>query len=150
MARMLVQTTGPGNYFRLRAVVVRKTGDNDLVKRASLLRRDSVHGRFDGTIRVDVENELLVINGNPVKFIYASSPPDVKYNDFGIKNPIVIDNTGVWREDKDLSLHLESGASKVVLTAPAKGKVNYIIRFIQYIIIDTIYNILYFALSRCS
>jgi glyceraldehyde 3-phosphate dehydrogenase len=73
MARMLAQTTGPGNYFRLKGVVVRKTGDNDLVKRASLLRRDSVHGRFDGTIRVDLENELLVVNGNPVKFIYASS-----------------------------------------------------------------------------
>ena len=74
LARMLVQTTGPGNYFRLRAVVVRKGGDNDLVKRASLLRRDSVHGRFNGTIRVDVENEQFVINGNPVQFIYSNSP----------------------------------------------------------------------------
>ena len=74
MARLLIQTTGPGNYFRLKAVVVRKGGDNDLVKRASLLRRDSVHGRFHGTIRVDLDNDLLVINGNPVKFIYANGP----------------------------------------------------------------------------
>ena len=81
---MLVQTTGPGNYFRLRAVVVRKGSDNDLVKRASLLRRDSVHGRFIGTIRVDLENELLVVNGNPVKFIYAASPSEVEYQKFGI------------------------------------------------------------------
>ena len=127
MARMLVQTTGPGNYFRLKAVVVRKTGDNDLVKRASLLRRDSVHGRFDGTIRVDVENELLVVNGNPVKFIYASSPSDVKYEDFGIKSPIVIDNTGIWRDETDLSQHLACGASKVILTAPAKGDIRNIV-----------------------
>ena len=42
---MLVENTGPGNYFRLRAVVVRKTNSDDLVKRASLLQRDSVHGR---------------------------------------------------------------------------------------------------------
>ena len=106
MARMLAQTTGPGNYFRLRGVVVRKTGENDLVKRASLLRRDSVHGKFDGTIRVDLENELLVINGNPVKFIYANSPSDVSYSDLKINSPIVIDNTGIWRDENSLSQHL--------------------------------------------
>ena len=57
---MLVENTGPGNYFRLRAVVVRKTNSDDLVKRASLLQRDSVHGRFSGTIRVDEVNNSLV------------------------------------------------------------------------------------------
>ena len=127
MARMLAQTTGPGNYFRLKGVVVRKTGDNDLVKRASLLRRDSVHGRFEGTIRVDLENELLVINGNPVKFIYSNSPIEVNYSDLGINSPIVIDNTGIWRNEHDLSQHLGSGASKVILTAPAKGDIRNIV-----------------------
>ena len=127
MARMLVQTTGPGNYFRLKAIVVRKTGNNDLVKRASLLRRDSVHGRFDGTIRVDLENELLVINGNPVKFIYSSSPNEINYSEFKIDSPIVIDNTGIWRDENDLSQHLKSGASKVILTAPAKGDIRNIV-----------------------
>ena len=127
MARMLAQTTGPGNYFRLKGVVVRKTGDNDLVKRASLLRRDSVHGRFEGTIRVDLENELLVINGNPVKFIYANSPKEVDYSELGINAPIVIDNTGIWRNEEDLSQHLDSGASKVILTAPAKGDIRNIV-----------------------
>ena len=127
MARMLAQTTGPGNYFRLKGVVVRKTGDNDLVKRASLLRRDSVHGRFEGTIRVDLENELLVINGNPVKFIYANSPKEVNYSKLGINAPIVIDNTGIWRNEEDLSQHLDSGASKVILTAPAKGDIRNIV-----------------------
>ena len=127
MARMLAQTTGPGNYFRLKGVVVRKTGDNDLVKRASLLRRDSVHGRFEGTIRVDLENELLVINGNPVKFIYSNSPKQVDYSELGINAPIVIDNTGIWRNEEDLSQHLDSGASKVILTAPAKGDIRNIV-----------------------
>ena len=127
MARMLAQTTGPGNYFRLKGVVVRKTGDNDLVKRASLLRRDSVHGRFEGTIRVDLENELLVINGNPVKFIYSNSPKEVDYSKLGINAPIVIDNTGIWRNQEDLSQHLDSGASKVILTAPAKGDIRNIV-----------------------
>ena len=127
MARLLVETTGPGNYFRLKAVVVRKGGDNDLVKRASLLRRDSVHGRFIGTIRVDLDNDLLVVNGNPVKFIYASGPAEINYEKLGINKPIVIDNTGIWRDEASLSQHIDCGASKVILTAPAKGNIRNIV-----------------------
>ncbi|MDA9868794.1 glyceraldehyde-3-phosphate dehydrogenase [Gammaproteobacteria bacterium] len=127
MARLLVQTTGPGNYFRLKAVVVRKGGENDLVKRASLLRRDSVHGRFIGTIRVDIDNDLLVVNGNPVKFIYASGPAEINYEKLGINKPIVIDNTGIWRDEAALSQHIDCGASKVILTAPAKGNIRNIV-----------------------
>ena len=127
MARLLVQTTGPGNYFRLKAVVVRKGGENDLVKRASLLRRDSVHGRFIGTIRVDLDHDLLVVNGNPVKFIYASGPAEINYEKLGINKPIVIDNTGIWRDEAALSQHLDCGASKVILTAPAKGDIRNVV-----------------------
>ena len=127
MARLLVQTTGPGNYFRLKAVVVRKGGENDLVKRASLLRRDSVHGRFIGTIRVDLDNDLLVVNGNPVKFIYASGPAEINYEKLGINKPIVIDNTGIWRDEAALSQHIDCGASKVILTAPAKGNIRNVV-----------------------
>ena len=127
VARMMTQTTGPGNYFRLKAIVIRKATDDDIFKRASLLTRDSVHGPFDGTVRVDEENSTLVINGNPVKIIYASSPDEIKYNDFDIIDPIVIDNTGVWRDEDSLSKHLRSGASKVILTAPAKGDLKNIV-----------------------
>ena len=127
VARMMTQTTGPGNYFRLKAIVIRKATDDDIFKRASLLTRDSVHGAFDGTVRVDEENSTLVINGNPVKIIYASSPDEIKYKDFDIIDPIVIDNTGVWRDEDSLSKHLKSGASKVILTAPAKGDLKNIV-----------------------
>ena len=127
IARMLVETTGPGNYFRLAAIVIRKASDDDIYKRASLLQRDSVHGTFSGTIRVDEANESLVINGNPVKVIYADSPDDVNYNNFDIDKPIVIDNTGVWRDENGLSQHLKSGGSKVILTAPAKGNIKNIV-----------------------
>ena len=73
MARLLIEKTGGGDNLRLRAIVVRQGGaDNDLVKRASLLRRDSVHGRFRGTIRVDEEHNSFVANGNEVKVI---TPP---------------------------------------------------------------------------
>jgi glyceraldehyde 3-phosphate dehydrogenase len=127
VTRIMIQKTGPGNYFRLRAIVIRKAGDDDIYKRASLLTRDSVHGSFDGTVRVDEEKSTLVINGNPVKIIYASSPAEVNYSDYDIKNPLVIDNTGVWRDADDLSKHIESNASKVLLTAPGKGDIKNIV-----------------------
>ena len=69
----------------------------------------------------------MVINGNPVKIIYALTPHDIIYDDYGIKNPVVIDNTGIWRDEKSLSVHLKSGASKVILTAPAKDNVKNIV-----------------------
>ena len=136
VARMMTQTTGPGNYFKLRAIVIRKATDDDIFKRASLLTKDSVHGPFDGTVRVDEENSCLVINGNPVKIIYASSPEKVKYADHDIKDPVVIDNTGIWRDEEALSVHINSGASKVILTAPAKGDIKNIVYGINDAILD--------------
>ena len=127
VTRMMIQMTGPGNYFRLRAMVIRKASDDDIYKRASLLSRDSVHGSFDGTVRVDEANSELVVNGNPIKVIYASKPTDVNYSDYGIESPIVIDNTGVWRDEDGLGEHLKSGASHALLTAPAKGDTKNIV-----------------------
>jgi glyceraldehyde 3-phosphate dehydrogenase len=127
VTRMMIQNTGPGNYYRLRAIVIRKAGDDDIYKRASLLSRDSFHGSFDGTVRVDEEKSTLVINGNPVKVIYALSPKEVNYSDYDIQNPLVIDNTGVWRDIDGLSEHIQSTASKVLLTAPGKGNIKNIV-----------------------
>ena len=148
VTRMMTQTTGPGNYFRLKAIVIRKAADDDIFKRASLLTRDSVHGPFDGTVRVDEENSTLVINGNPVKVIYATNPDEVNYADYEIHNPIVIDNTGVWRDEKGLSKHIESGASKVILTAPAKGDLKNIVYGINDDILDD--NDLIISAASCT
>ncbi|MEQ9451529.1 MAG: glyceraldehyde-3-phosphate dehydrogenase [Pseudomonadales bacterium] len=128
LARLLIEKTGSGLQLRLRAIVVRRGGDNDLVKRASLLRRDSVHGGFQGTIRVDEENSCIIANGNVIRVIYASGPDQVDYESYGIKNAIVIDNTGAWRDVEGLGQHLKSkGASKVILTAPGKGSIKNIV-----------------------
>ncbi len=129
MARLLIEKTDGGDCLRLRAIVVRKgKAPNDLVKRVSLLRRDSVHGAFDGTIRVDQERESFIANGNEVKVIYADSPDNIDYTAYGINNAIIIDNTGVWRDEAGLSQHLKSkGASKVILTAPGKGDLKNIV-----------------------
>lgn len=129
MARILIDKTDGGSGLRLRAIVVRKgKAPNDLVKRASLLRRDSVHGAFNGTIRVDEERQSFVANGNEIKVIYASSPDQVNYNDYGIDNAMLIDNTGVWRDRDGLSQHLKCpGIKKVVLTAPGKGDLKNVV-----------------------
>ena len=134
MARILVAKTDGGDGLRLRAIVVRKgSAPDDLLKRASLLRRDSVHGVFDGTIRVDEERQSFVANGNEIKVIYANAPEDVDYEAHGISNCLVVDNTGVWRDRDGLSRHLRAkGASKVILTAPGKGDVKNIVAGINH------------------
>ena len=124
MARILSGKTGGGESLRLRAIVVRKGPGNDLAKRASLLRRDSVHGPFEGVITIDEEENALVLNGNMVRVIYGEGPDKIDYTKYGIEDAIVVDNTGVWRTREDLSLHVKSpGASTVMLTAPGKGDV---------------------------
>jgi len=128
LARLLVEKTGSGEQLRLRAIVVRKGSDNDLIKRASLLRRDSVHGSFQGTLRVDEENNAIIANGNVIHVIYASHPSEVDYEKYGIRNAIVIDNTGAWRDEESLAEHVKpNGASKVILTAPGKGAIKNIV-----------------------
>ncbi|MDC0662106.1 glyceraldehyde-3-phosphate dehydrogenase [Marinobacter sp. SS21] len=129
LARILIEKAGGGNNLRLRAIVVRQGGaENDLEKRASLLRRDSVHGPFNGTISIDEENSAIVANGNFVKVIYSDGPDKVDYTEYGIDNAIVIDNTGKWRDEEGLGLHLKSkGVSRVILTAPGKGDIKNIV-----------------------
>lgn len=138
MARILIDKTDGGASLRLRAIVVRKgKAPNDIVKRASLLRRDSVHGAFEGTIRVDEERQSFVANGNEVKVIYADSPDSIDYTEYGINDALIIDNTGVWRDEAGLALHLKSkGAAKVILTAPGKGDMKNVVAGINNEIIE--------------
>ena len=133
LARILVEKAGAGDGLRLRAVVVRKGAENDLAKRASLLRRDSVHGSFQGTITIDEENNTLTANGTQIQFIHASDPSTVNYTAYGIKDAILVDNTGVWRDEAGLSQHLKcDGISQVVLTAPGKGDLKNIVHGINH------------------
>ncbi|MFJ2214198.1 glyceraldehyde-3-phosphate dehydrogenase [Streptomyces sp. NPDC101062] len=138
LARLLIEKAGSGNGLRLRAVVVRKGSGQaaeDLVKRASLLRRDSIHGQFQGTISVDEANSRIIANGNEIKVIYSDDPTSVDYTAYGIKDAILIDNTGKWRDRDGLSKHLRPGIAKVVLTAPGKGDVPNIVHGVNH---DTI------------
>lgn len=128
LARILVERAGSGAKLRLRAIVLRPQKDNDVEKRASLLRRDSIHGPFDGTVIADTDNDQLIANGNAIQLIYANQPEDIDYTAYGIKNAIIIDNTGAWRDWDGLSRHLAApGAARALLTAPGKGRVKNII-----------------------
>ncbi|RJX75333.1 glyceraldehyde-3-phosphate dehydrogenase [Vibrio sinensis] len=128
LTRLLVEKSGAGYPLRLRAIVVRGGRKGDLEKRASLLRRDSVHGQFDGSIIVDEERKALIANGNFIQIIYANKPEEVDYTAYGINDALIVDNTGVWRDSEGLSQHLAcNGTSKVLLTAPGKGDIKNIV-----------------------
>lgn len=128
LAREMMTKMGKGSQLRLRAIVTRgKVDETVLKKRASLLRSDSVHGDFLGTVQVDADNNSLVINGTTVAVISADAPEDVDYTAYGINDALIIDNTGAFRDKEALSRHLQAkGASKVLLTAPGKGVPNIV------------------------
>jgi glyceraldehyde 3-phosphate dehydrogenase len=142
LARLLIEKSGSGNGLRLRAVVVRKGSDDDLKKRASLLRRDSIHGQFNGSISIDEERNVIIANGVEIQFIYSNDPSEVDYTAYGINDAILIDNTGKWRDREGLSNHLRPGVAKVVLTAPGKGDVKNIVHGVNHNTIEASDNIL--------
>jgi len=128
LARILIEQTGGGDKLRLRAAVVRKGGEDDLQKRASLLRRDSVHGHFKGTITVDEKENAIIANGNLIRIIYSDAPETVDYTQYGIRDAILVDNTGKWRDRQGLGRHLQAkGIGQVILTAPGKGDVPNVV-----------------------
>ncbi|WP_081765962.1 glyceraldehyde-3-phosphate dehydrogenase [Arthrobacter sp. 31Y] len=133
LTRILVEQAGGGHGLRLRAIVVRKGADHDLTKRASLLRRDSVHGSFEGSIKVDAAANTITANGVRIQVIYSDNPATIDYTAFGIKDALIVDNTGRWRDAEGLSQHLLSkGADRVLLTAPGKGDLKNIVHGINH------------------
>lgn len=127
-ARELIVQAGKGEQLRLRAIVTRSYSDLELTKRAELLRTDSIHGPFNGTIVEDFENKALIINGQTIFLITAKNPEDVDYTAYGIGDGLLIDNTGIFRDREGLSRHLQSkGITKVLLTAPGKGDIPNIV-----------------------
>ncbi len=126
-ARELIKQAGKGQQLRLRAIVTRGDSDAEIIKRASLLSTDSVHGAFKGSVDVDLEKKAIIIYGHTVLIINANNPEDIDYTAYGINNALIIDNTGVYGDREALSRHLKAkGASKVILTAPGKEVPNVV------------------------
>lgn len=128
LAREMMSKIGKGQQLRLRAIVTRDKNDAvSLEKRASLLRYDSIHGDFEGTVQADVNNNALIINGTTVHIITAASPEEIDYTKYGITDCLLIDNTGAFTTEEALKRHLVSkGVEKVLLTAPGKGVPNIV------------------------
>ncbi len=126
-ARELIKQAGKGQQLRLKAIVTRSVTDADIIKRAALLRNDSVHGFFSGSVEEDLTNRALIINGQIVKMIEAKNPEDIDYTNYGINDALVVDNTGVFTNKEQLGRHLKAkGVSKVLLTAPGKEIPNVV------------------------
>lgn len=127
VARELIKQAGLGQQLRLKAIVVRRLTDAQIVKRADLLRNDSVHGSFRGVVDVDLDNSSIIVNGQVIKFIDGGNPEDIDYTIHGIEDALLIDNTGAFTDKESLSRHLKAkGINKVLLTAPGKGIPNIV------------------------
>ena len=118
-ARELIRQAGKGQQMRLRAIVVRNISDEQIKKRANLLRNDSVHGAFKGIVEVDLDKRIIIVNGQIIHLIDGAKPEKIDYEKYDIHNALLIDNTGVFKSKDALSCHLKSkGIKKVLLTAP--------------------------------
>ena len=85
---------------------------------AHLLKYDSVHGRFPGT--VEAQGDALVVNGKPIKVSAIKEPEKLPWKDLGVE--LVLESTGRFTNRPDAEKHLAAGARKVVISAPAKGE----------------------------
>lgn len=149
-ARLLTEQVGVGGQLRLKAIVVRKKGDDDLVKRASLLRKDSVHGKLAGTVSIDHERNRLLVNGNAIQVIYANHPSEIDYTEYDIKDALVIDNMGIWKDRAALAQHFEAkGATQVLLTAPAGDDIKNVVYGINHEDVD-VDNENIFSAASCT
>ena len=96
---------------------------NDLADSKSLailLKYDSVHGRFDGSI--EAKEKSLIVNGKEVKLLMEKDPSKLPWKSLGVD--IVIESTGIFTSRADCAKHLDAGAKKVILSAPAKDKID--------------------------
>ncbi len=98
-------------------------GINDLTDAKTLghlLKYDSVHGRFNGTIKVQGNN--LIVNGDKIKITAERDPKNLKWGE--LEAEIVVEATGIFATQEACMTHIENGAKKVILTVPGKGEID--------------------------
>ncbi|MDE2996479.1 MAG: type I glyceraldehyde-3-phosphate dehydrogenase [Bacteroidota bacterium] len=98
-------------------------GVNDLTDAATLahlLKYDSVHGRFPGDVKAD--GDALVVNGTRIPVFSERNPSDLPWGD--LNTDVVVESTGIYRTREKAAMQIEAGAKKVVISAPASGKVD--------------------------
>lgn len=105
------------DYYSEEMEVVAVNDIGDLPTMAHLLKYDSNYGRFPGT--VEVKDNTLVVNGRETRFVCERDPAQLPWGELGVD--YVLESTGIFREREKAAKHLEAGAKKVVISAPAKG-----------------------------
>jgi glyceraldehyde 3-phosphate dehydrogenase len=83
-----------------------------------MLKYDTMHGQFDGTIEADVENSLLIVNGKKIRVTAERNPADLKWNEVGAE--YVVESTGLFLTEEKAQAHIQAGAKYVVMSAPSK------------------------------
>ncbi len=99
---------------------------NDLTDTATLahlLKYDSVHGKFDGTVTAD--SDSITVNGNRIKIIAERDPKNLPWGDLGVD--VVLESTGRFVDEAGAGGHITAGAKKVVISAPAKGNIPTVV-----------------------
>ncbi|MDX1317234.1 type I glyceraldehyde-3-phosphate dehydrogenase [Xanthomarina gelatinilytica] len=124
MSNLKLGINGFGRIGRLvfRAALkqnIEVVGINDLLEvdhLAYLLKYDSVHGRFDGTI--DIKDGQLIVNGKTIRVTSEKDPRNLKWNE--VQADVIADCTGIFKTLETAHYHIEAGAKKVVVSAPSK------------------------------
>tara|TARA_E500000178_G_scaffold215894_1_gene213132 strand:- start:4614 stop:5597 length:984 start_codon:yes stop_codon:yes gene_type:complete len=110
----------------LQAEDIQVVGINDLTDNATLahlLKYDSVHGKFNGT--VEATDEFLIVDGQKIKATAERDPAKLPWASLEVD--VVLESTGIFRDPAGAGKHLEAGAKKVVISAPAKGGIKTIV-----------------------
>ncbi|MDN5205615.1 type I glyceraldehyde-3-phosphate dehydrogenase [Fulvivirgaceae bacterium BMA10] len=102
-------------------VAINDLTDNAVL--AHLLKYDSVHGKFNGTVTAD--DEGITVNGNKIKIYEEPNPSKLPWGDLGID--VVLESTGRFVDEAGAGGHLQAGAKKVVISAPAKGNIPTVV-----------------------
>jgi glyceraldehyde 3-phosphate dehydrogenase len=106
------------DYYPEELEVVAVNDIGDLPTMAHLLKYDSNYGRFPGT--VEVKGDAIIVDGKEIKFLSQRDPAELPWGEMGVD--FVLESTGVFRDRAGAAKHLEAGAKKVVISAPAKGE----------------------------
>ena len=85
---------------------------------AYMLKYDTMHGQFEGTIEADVEKSQLIVNGNVIRVTAERNPADLKWNE--VEAEYVVESTGLFLSKDKAQAHIEAGAKYVVMSAPSK------------------------------
>ena len=125
MIKVGINGFGRIGRFVFRAAMKRNdiqiVGINDLCPvdyLAYMLKYDTMHGQFDGTIEADVENSKLIVNGQAIRITAERNPADLKWNEVGAE--YVVESTGLFLSKDKAQAHIEAGAKYVVMSAPSK------------------------------